>query len=207
MARILVVYATMAGATAEVAQVVAEEIARSGAQVDVRSVSQVQSLDGYDGVVAGGPMILGWHRAALGFLKKHRAAFRRIPLAVFVLAMRLTQTGETAVDGVPIVVDENLPQPPQQAGRLDFKERFTRLSHYIRPILATARPATPASVGVFGGRLEFGRLKWWAVLFAMFVIQARAGDRRNWPAIRAWAAGLPADLQLETATAGPVAAA
>jgi hypothetical protein len=46
--------------------------------------------------------------------------------------------------------------------------------------------------------LEYGRLKWWAVLFVMLIIQAPAGDRRNWEAIRAWAAGLPAALQLET---------
>jgi hypothetical protein len=28
-------------------------------------------------------------------------------------------------------------------------------------------------------------------MFVMLVIQAPAGDKRNWPAIRAWAAGLP----------------
>ena len=53
-------------------------------------------------------------------------------------------------------------------------------------------------MGVFGGRLEYGRLPWWAVLFVMLVIQAPAGDRRNWDAIRAWAAGLPAAFQLQT---------
>jgi hypothetical protein len=36
------------------------------------------------------------------------------------------------------------------------------------------------------------------VLFVMLIIQAPAGDRRNWGAIRAWAAGLPAALQLES---------
>ena len=35
------------------------------------------------------------------------------------------------------------------------------------------------------------------VLFAMLIIQAPAGDRRNWTAIRSWAAELPAALQLE----------
>jgi menaquinone-dependent protoporphyrinogen IX oxidase len=53
------------------------------------------------------------------------------------------------------------------------------------------------SIGVFGGRLEYGRLKWWAVLFVMLVIQAPAGDRRNWTAIRSWAAGLPEALKIE----------
>jgi hypothetical protein len=40
-------------------------------------------------------------------------------------------------------------------------------------------------------------LKWWAVLFAMLIIQAPAGDRRNWAAIRAWAAGLPVALKID----------
>jgi len=197
MKRILVAYATMAGSTVDVARVVGEEIAKSGVQVDVLPLSEVRSLETYDGVVVGGPMIMGWHRAALGFLKKHRAALQRIPFAVFVMAMSLTQTGETSVGGVPVDVDERLPKPPEKEGRLKFKERYARLSSYIQPILKATRPAKPVSIGMFSGRLEYGRLKWWAVLFAMLIIQAPAGDRRNWPVIRAWAAGLPAAFQLE----------
>ncbi len=202
MKRILVTYATMAGSTVEVAQAVADEIAKSSLQADVRPISEVKSLEGYDGVVVGGPMIMGWHRAALGFLKRHRAALQRIPFAVFVTAMSLTKTGETNVDGLPIYVDDNLPKPPQTEGRLSFRERYARLSNYIRPILGATRPARPASVGVFGGRLEYGRLKVWAVLFVMFIIQATAGDRRNWAAIQSWAAGLPAAFQFETPVQG-----
>ena len=197
MNRILVAYATMAGSTVEVAQVVGEEIAKSGLQVDVLPLSEVQELAAYDGVVLGGPMIMGWHRAALRFLKKNRGAFQRIPLAVFVTAMSLTQTGETSVGGVPVYVDEKLPKPPENEGRLKFRERYARLANYLRPILTATRPVKPVSVGVFGGRLEYGRLKWWAVLFAMLIIRAPAGERRNWPAIRSWAAGLPAALQAE----------
>jgi len=197
MKRILVAYATMAGSTADVARTVGEEISKGGVQVDVLPLTQVKDLKGYDGVVVGGPMIMGWHRAARRFLRKNRLAFQRLPLAVFVLAMSLTQTGETSVGGVPVTVDEKLPKPPQKAGSLSFRERYARLSSYLKPILSATRPARPVSIGVFGGRLEYGRLKWWAVLFAMFVIQAPAGERRNWEAIRSWAAGLPAALRLE----------
>ena len=188
----------MAGSTVEVARVVGEEIAKSGAQVDVLPLGEVKGLEAYDGVVVGGPMIMGWHRAALGFLKKHREAFQRIPLAVFVMAMSLTRTGETSVDGVPVAVDEKLPKPPEKEGRLTLRERYARLLNYVQPILMATRPVKPVNVGFFGGRLEYGRLKWWAVLFVMVIIQAQAGDRRNWTAIRSWAAGLPAALQLET---------
>jgi menaquinone-dependent protoporphyrinogen oxidase len=194
--KILVTYATMAGSTAEVAQAVGEEIAKSGSQVDVLPLSEVPNLEAYAAVVVGGPMIMGWHRSALGFLRKNRRTFQRIPLAVFVTAMSLTQTGETSVGGVLVYVDEELPKPPAEEGRLNFRERYATLPNYLRPILKATRPVKPVSIGVFGGRLEYGRLKWWAVLFAMLIIQAPARERRNWPAIRSWAAGLPAALQL-----------
>ncbi len=196
MKRILVAYATFAGSTADVAQAVGEEIGKSGLQVDVLPLAQVKDLEAYDGVVVGGPMIMGWHRAALAFLRRYRAAFQRIPLAVFVMAMSLTQTGETSVDGVPVYTDEKLPKPPEREGRLNLRERYANLSNYVRPILRAARPAKPVNIGVFGGRLDYGRLKWWAVLFAMVIVQAPAGERRNWTAIRSWAAGIPAAFQL-----------
>jgi menaquinone-dependent protoporphyrinogen oxidase len=197
MNRILVTYATMAGSTAEVAQAIAAACEATGAQVDVKPVAADPSPEGYDAVIVGGPMIVGWHRQALGYVKRHRSAWSRTPLAVFVLAMSLTQPAETVVDGLPIVVDAGLPKPPHLPGRLSFRERHTQLGRYVGPILAAARPGRPVSVGVFGGRLEYGRLPWWGVLFAMGVIQAPAGDRRDWEAIQAWAAGLPVALAQE----------
>lgn len=193
----------MAGSTAEVAQAVGEELRKSGAQVDVLPLGEVKDLAGYNGVIVGAPMIMGWHRSALSFLRKHRKLLQHLPLAVFVTAISLTQTSETSADGLPVFLDEKLARPPAKEGRLDFKERYARLSNYMRPILKAARPAKPVSIGIFGGRLEYGRLKWWAVLFVMLIIQAPAGDRRNWEAVRTWAAGIPEAFQAENRKAAP----
>jgi menaquinone-dependent protoporphyrinogen oxidase len=201
MKKILVTYASLSGSTVAVAQAISEEVAAQGVQVDVLPLSAVQSLEDYDGVVVGGPMLLGWHRGALGFLKRHRAALQRIPLAVFAMAMSLTDTRETSVDGVRVYVDEKLPKPPANADQLNFRERYASPARYVRPIVAATRACKPVSIGLFGGRLEYGRLPWWGVLFAMFVIQAPTGDRRNWTAIRSWAASLPAAFGLVAAKA------
>jgi menaquinone-dependent protoporphyrinogen oxidase len=195
MNRILVTYATLSGTTAEVAKAVGEEIAKAGATADVLPIKQVESLDGYDGVVVGGPMIAGYHREALGFLRRYRQALTGIPVAVFVTAMSLTTPAVTALDGVPLCIDEALPKLPAKAGRLSLRERYTRVENYARPIIGALRPAKPIGIAFFGGRLEYGRLPWWAVVFAMLIIQAPAGDKHNWPFIRQWAAGLPSAFE------------
>jgi menaquinone-dependent protoporphyrinogen oxidase len=197
MKQILVTYATMAGSTLTVAQAVADELVKSGATVDVLPLDQVQSVDDYDGVVVGGPMILGWHRGARQFLRRHQRAWQHIPVAVFMLVMSLTQSSETTIAGVPVTVDAALPKAPAQSGRLTLRERYAQLANYVRPVLAAVGQTKPVSVGVFGGRMEYGRLPWWGVLFAMFIVQAPPGDRRNWPAIRAWAAELASCFERE----------
>jgi menaquinone-dependent protoporphyrinogen oxidase len=191
MKKILVTYATFSGTTVETAQAVGEELTKNGLQVEVLPLEKVMNLDSYDAVVLGGPMIMGWHRPALGFLKKYRRQLSRIPLAIFVMAMSLTRSSDKDVDGVPLFIDENLPKPPVKEGRLTLRERYANVVNYTRPIIKAAAPAKPLSIALFGGRLEYGRLPWWAVLFVMLIIQAPAGDKRNLPAIRAWAATLP----------------
>jgi menaquinone-dependent protoporphyrinogen oxidase len=191
MKKILVTYATNSGTTADVAQAIGEELQKTGSQVDVLPLEKVGSLEAYKAVVLGAPMILGWHRRALRFLKKNRTALKRLPLAVFVTCMSLTKTRETDIQGVPVTVDEALPKPPQSEGHQSFKERYSQVSNYLRPIL-NACPVKPVSVGIFGGRLDYSRMQWWAMIFVVLILQAPAGDKRNWDAIRNWANGLPA---------------
>jgi len=187
MHKILVTYASMAGSTAEIARAVAEELISRGLQADVLPIAEVKSLDGYSGVVLGAPMIMGFHRSALRFLNQHKKALQQLPLAVFVSAMSLTRTADLVSADGQVFVDQKLPKDPANPARLSFKEKYARLANYLKPV---RRVANPVSIGVFGGRLIYGRLPLWAVIFVLLVIQAAPGDRRNWDAIRAWAAGL-----------------
>ena len=194
--KVLVAYTTNAGTTAEVAQAIGEELGKGGAQVEVRRLEEVTGLDSYTAVVVGGPMIMGWHSAAVKFVKKHRQALSRVPVAYFLTAMSLTQTGETSVDAVPIYVDAKLAKAPKNAARLSYRERYATATNYLRPVLKAALPVRPASVGFFGGKLELYRLNLLHKLFVLLAIQAQPGDFRHWPVIREWAAGLRTTLNL-----------
>ncbi|MGD2058231.1 MAG: flavodoxin domain-containing protein [Anaerolineales bacterium] len=198
MKKILVTYATMAGSTAEVADAINKSLTEKGYMLDLMPIQDVANLESYDAVVVGGPMILGWHRLARRFVRKHSAALAHIPFAVFATAMSLTESNQDSIDGIPVFIDERLAKPPSDPARLTLRERYASLANYRRPILRAAHPAKPSSIAMFGGRLNYGRLKWWAVLFALVLVRAQAGDKRNWEAINKWASSLPEVLGLES---------
>ena len=190
MNKILVTYATNAGSTAKIAQAVADQLGKS-AEVETLPLEKVTNLEQYSAVVLGAPMILGWHRGALAFLKRNQATLSQKPLAIFVTCVNLTKTDETSLDGVPLFIDEKLPKAPKNPGRLGFKENYSLPKNYLTPILKLVKPV---SIGLFGGSLQYFSMKWWQVPFVLFVIQAQPGDRRNWRAIEAWAGELATKL-------------
>jgi menaquinone-dependent protoporphyrinogen IX oxidase len=110
--------------------------------------------------------------------------------------MSLTNTGETRLGGVPVCIDSDLPKEPVNPGRLSYRERYATVEQYLSPVLAAVPSVKPVSVGFFGGKLEYSRLKLFQMLFVMLIVQAQPGDRRNWPAIREWAAGLATSFRL-----------
>lgn len=191
MNKILVTYATMSGSTAEVAQVIGEEIAGTGCEIEVLPLEKVSNLRLYRAVILGAPMIMGWHRSATAFLKKHRKELAHTPLVLFALAMSLTSSEETTISDVPVCMDPILAKPPKDSKHLTFRENYASISHYAAPMLVACGKNLPLSIAFFGGKLEIYRLPLWAKLFVTLIVQAPAGERRNWQAIRSWASSLP----------------
>jgi menaquinone-dependent protoporphyrinogen IX oxidase len=187
MSKILVAYTTNSGSTAEVATEIGKELAINGRQVDVRRLEEVTGLDDYDAVVVGAPMILGWHSAALKFIKQNQTALTHKKVAYFCTALSLTRTDDSIIHSIPLQMDPDLAIPPVHAGRLSFKERYSTPTNYLNPILKAAPAVKPLRIGFFGGKLEMFRLKFWQAAFVMIIIRAQPGDVRNWPFIQTWA--------------------
>jgi menaquinone-dependent protoporphyrinogen oxidase len=83
---VLVAYATKAGSTREVAEVVARTLREHGLEADLRPASEIGMLDPYGAVVLGTALYTGRiHRDAKRFLHGHREQLADRPLAVFAL--------------------------------------------------------------------------------------------------------------------------
>jgi hypothetical protein len=190
MPKVLVAFYTQSGSTAEVAEAVRAVLAEGGLEVEARRVQEITDLGPYAAAVVGGPMILGWHRQAVRFLRRHRDALSRIPTALFFTAMQVTRAGDEDRHGLPILLDPRVVKEPAHAGRLGFKERFTTVGHYLRPVRRLLATIRPVGAAFFAGKLDFRTLKLAQMLFVLLVIAARPGDLRNWELIRSWAAEL-----------------
>jgi menaquinone-dependent protoporphyrinogen IX oxidase len=194
MKRILVAYSTNAGSTAEVAEAVGGGLQGPETVVEVRRLEQVRELGGYDAVVLGAPMIVGWHRRAARFLRAHRRELARVPAALFFTAMQVTRTGQEQEHGFPVLLDPRLLSEPARRGRLSFKERHTTVGSYLRPIRTALAEVRPVGAAFFAGKLDYGKLRFLHMLFAMLIIGATPGDSRNWELIGAWARDIRKEL-------------
>lgn len=155
--RILVAYATRYGSTAEVAEAIGDELRRSGADVDVKPVNEVQDLSPYRAAVIGSPIYMGkWLPESQIFVEKNQSHLRTIPVAYFAVGLTATERSaevlrkaEASMDAVRMLVN-------------------------------------PVEIGIFPGRLESSSLSF-TDRTIIKMIRATAGDFRDFPAVRAWA--------------------
>lgn len=87
--KILLAYKTNSGSTEEVANVLAEELGKDGSHVSIKRLEDIDSLEGFDAVIIGAPMILGWHRSARKFLQRHQDMLSKLPVGIFCTAILL----------------------------------------------------------------------------------------------------------------------
>lgn len=165
-ASVLVAYATRYGSTQEVAEAVAATLRERGLAVDIQPMRDVRTLDQYRAVVLGAPLYMfHWHKDALHFLERYRAALTQRPVAIFALG-------------------------PFQAEEKDFQEVRGQLDKE----LAKFPWLTPAAIAIFGGKFDPTKLTFPHNLLPALK-NMPASDVRDWTAIRAWANDMAAQFQ------------
>ncbi len=164
--KILIAYATRAGATVQVAQTIGETLAATGAAVDVRPITRVNDLKGYTAMVIGSAIRMGkWLPEATDFAKSNQSILATMPTACFLVCATLHE---------------------------DTAETRTKVLAYLDPIRPVLKPK---SVGLFAGKMDYGTLSLLDRFIVQNVAKVPQGDWRNGDAIRAWARDLPNTLR------------
>src|SRR4051812_49129391 len=100
---VLVAYATKAGSTREVAEVVARTLREHGLEADLQPVDEVAALAPYSAVVLGTALYTGRvHKAARRFLSGHRDELAELPLAVFAMGPKTLADVDVAASRVQL---------------------------------------------------------------------------------------------------------
>lgn len=84
MSHVLVAYASKHGATAEIAEAIAEQLRRAGHTADCKAADQVGSVEPYDAAVVGSAVYMKrWRREARRFLKHESRRLSERPFWIF----------------------------------------------------------------------------------------------------------------------------
>jgi len=155
--RILIVYASSHGTTAEVARAIGEAMGGAGAEVTVAAAADAPAPEGYAAVVLGSPIYSGELLPDLNaYVSAHDQALQALPIALFATSMRMRDGSEEMRQSV--------------LGTLDS----------LRILLK------PVAIGLFAGALWYDKLPAIARLQVQ-TKGLPEGDFRDWDVIRAWA--------------------
>ncbi len=161
----LVVYATRAGSTGEVAKVISEHLCAMGFDAEVQPVESVSNLSGFQAVVLGSAVRYGaWLPEMTKFIESQRSTLAQLPSAFFTLHMQALGDDATSQD--------------TRAG-------------YTKTIRALV---TPRDETFFAGKVDPSTLSFFERM-AVKLVKSPVGDKRDWDRIRLWADGLAGKLQ------------
>ena len=163
----LVVYESRSGSTGEIAACVGDVLTKDNASLDVREISEIDDVSGYDRVVVGSAIRYDrWSPGAIKFVKANQQTLSKVPVAYFFTCLALAK-----------------PSPEAQRKAAVYAHQLWSLAPAVKPV----------SIGRFAGVLNFAKAPWpdKFVLRALSMATGiREGDYRDWQRIQAWAAKL-----------------
>jgi menaquinone-dependent protoporphyrinogen oxidase len=173
---VLVAYASRHGATAGIAERIAEDLRAAGVAAEAHPAHEIRDVSSYDAFVVGAAAYLfHWLKEATTFVRRHRAVLAERPVWLF-------SSGPLGTD----LVDEEGRDVIEASRPKEFEELQRSLHPRGERVFFGAWDAAAPAIGL-GERL--------VRRMPAAKDTLPEGDFRDWPAIDAWAAEIADELQ------------
>ncbi len=163
VAKLIVLYDSKLGSTAEVAEFMGRVLLDQGASVAVKPISEADDLESYDRVIIGSAIRYDhWLPDASAFVRQNKTTLSKVPVSFFFTCLTLATPTSAAIRKAEAYADQLRSLVPE---------------------------VTPVTVGAFAGVLQFARAPWparWALRLISVMTGVKEGDYRDWEAIRSW---------------------
>lgn len=169
--KVLIVYSSWNGSTAEIAQRIGAILTPSGITVDIIPIQKMPDPAHYDAVVMGSAVHdQAWSPELIEFVHRHARLLSQRPVWMFSVGM-----------------SDGLPRPVRRRARAVQGRRISEsLQHDLRP----------REHRVFSGVCRPEHLpRWSGIMFRM--AGGHFGDYRDWPAIEEWARDIAQQLRTQ----------
>ena len=160
--KVLIIYASGFGTTAEVAKVMAEELRAQHFTVESQTADKARAPDEDEAVIIGSAIRYDrWLPDARAYLNHHQEALTKIPVAYFYNCLTLAAN--------PVSTDSE--------------------QVYDAKLLALNPSVKPMMVGGFAGALGYEVMPWYFRLILGSIARSKGlkgGDYRDWAEIKGW---------------------
>jgi menaquinone-dependent protoporphyrinogen oxidase len=151
--KILVAYASKAGGTEGLADMLGADLREMGHDVDVVPAKDVQGVGSYGAVILGGALyIFRWHRDARRFVKRFRGPLSARPVWLF-SSGPLDDSARTK-DIPPVRFVRKAMAMVGARGHVTFGGRLTEAARGNKTALAVGDWRDPAQVGEWASRIS-----------------------------------------------------
>jgi menaquinone-dependent protoporphyrinogen IX oxidase len=194
MNRVLIVYDTVSGSTAEMGEIISTELKKKYS-VEIKPVAEVASIASYDAVVIGSPMRFGGFVKKLKkFIERYESELARKKVVYFFSILYIVKIAEEATPELIPYVDPTLAIKTISKKKASGMDKTHSLGYYDRTIVKCGYSIKPLSIAYLKGRLVLNTLpiltRILMKIIMLFTTKEQEGDFLNPASVKEWAAGL-----------------
>ncbi len=168
MKKAVIVFDTVSGSTAEMAEVIRDTI--KSVSIHISQVDDIKSLDGYDAVIIGSPIRFGgFTKKIKKFVKKYHRELLSKKVILYFSTLYIVNIQEEEKPPFLLYIDPSLNMQKISKKQATPMDKTHSIGCYNKAILKQTKNIVPSAVAYLHGRLDLQKLNFFLMVFMKIV--------------------------------------